>query len=121
MLNEFYLLIIPFLYFRSFKVQPLPLHMKPVGNKSVVASDSESAGPFIFSSLRGKVKQSKKGKSETLCFCCCCWWCCYIVDVVIVAVVVIVVVVVVIVVDVVTGFGVGTGSIVVGVVMMLIL
>ena len=89
--------------------------MKPVGNKSVVASDSESAGPFIFSSLRGKVKQSKKGKSETLCF--------YIVDVVIVAVVVIVVVVVVvIVVDVVTGFGVGTGSIVVvGVVMMLIL
>ena len=88
--------------------------MKPVGNKSVVASDSESAGPFIFSSLRGKVKQSKKGKSETLC--------CYIVDVVIVAVVVIVVVVVVIVVDVVTGFGVGTGSIVVvGVVMMLIL
>lgn len=89
--------------------------MKPVGNKSVVASDSESAGPFIFSSLRGKVKQSKKGKSETLCFCCCCWWCCYIVDVVIVAVVVIVV-------DVVTGFGVGTGSIVVvGVVMMLIL
>ena len=97
--------------------------MKPVGNKSVVASDSESAGPFIFSSLRGKVKQSKKGKSETLCFCCCCWWCCYIVNVVIVAVVVIVVVVVVvvIVVDVVTGFGVGTGSIVVGVVMMLIL
>ena len=93
--------------------------MKPVGNKSVVASDSESAGPFIFSSLRGKVKQSKKGKSETLCFCCCCWWCCYIVDVVIVAVVVIVVVIVV---DVVTGFGVGTGSIiVVGVVMMLIL
>ena len=93
--------------------------MKPVGNKSVVASDSESAGPFIFSSLRGKVKQSKKGKSETLCFCCCCWWCCYIVDVVIVAVVVIVVVVIVV--DVVTGFGVGTGSIVVGVVMMLIL
>ena len=92
--------------------------MKPVGNKSVVASDSESAGPFIFSSLRGKVKQSKKGKSETLCFCCCCWWCCYIVDVVIVAVVVIVVVVIVV--DVVTGFGVGTGSIV-GVVMMLIL
>ena len=91
--------------------------MKPVGNKSVVASDSESAGPFIFSSLRGKVKQSKKGKSETSCFCCCWWWCCYIV-----AVVVIVVVVVVIVVDVVTGFGVGTGSIVVvGVVMMLIL
>ena len=42
--------------------------MKPVGNKSVVASDSESAGPFIFSSLRGKVKQSKKGKSETV-FC----------------------------------------------------
>ena len=94
--------------------------MKPVGNKSVVASDSESAGPFIFSSLRGKVKQSKKGKSETLCFCCCCWWCCYIVDVVIVAVVVIVVVVIVV--NVVTGFGVGTGSIVVvGVVMMLIL
>ena len=94
--------------------------MKPVGNKSVVASDSESAGPFIFSSLRGKVKQSKKSKSETLCFCCCCWWCCYIVDVVIVAVVVIVVVVIVV--DVVTGFGVGTGSIVVvGVVMMLIL
>ncbi|RMX55514.1 hypothetical protein pdam_00024127 [Pocillopora damicornis] len=50
---------------RSFKVQPLPPHMKPVGNKSVVASDSESAGPFIFSSLRGKVKQSKKGKITT--------------------------------------------------------
>lgn len=50
---------------RSFKVQPLPLHMKPVGNKSVVASDSESAGPFIFSSLRGKVKQSKKAKNTT--------------------------------------------------------
>ena len=117
MLNEFYLLIIPFLYFRSFKVQPLPPHMKPVGNKSVVASDSESAGPFIFSSLRGKVKQSKKGKSETLCFCCCCWWCCYIVDVVVV-----IVAVVVIVIDVVTGVGVGTGDIVVGgVVTMLIL
>ena len=117
MLNEFYLLIIPFLYFRSFKVQPLPPHMKPVGNKSVVASDSESAGPFIFSSLRGKVKQSKKGKSETLCFCCCCWWCCYIVDVVVV-----IVAVVVIVIDVVTGVGVGTGGIVVGgVVTMLIL
>ena len=88
--------------------------MKPVGNKSVVASDSESAGPFIFSSLRGKVKQSKKGKSETSCI-----WCCYIVDVV---VVVVIVAVVVIVVDVVTGVGVGTGSIVVvGVVMMLIL
>ena len=81
--------------------------MKPVGNKSVVASDSESAGPFIFSSLRGKVKQSKKGKSEPSCV-----WCCYIVDVV-----------VVIVVDVVTGVGVGTGGIVVvvGVVTMLIL
>ena len=92
--------------------------MKPVGNKSVVASDSESAGPFIFSSLRGKVKQSKKGKSETLCFCCC--WCCYIVDVVVIVAVVLIVVVV-IVVDVVTGFGVGTGNIVVGVVMMLIL
>lgn len=90
--------------------------MKPVGNKSVVASDSESAGPFIFSSLRGKVKQSKKGKSETSCFCCCWWWCCYIVDdVVIVAVVVIVI-------DVVNGVGVGTGGIVVvGVVTMLIL
>ena len=88
--------------------------MKPVGNKSVVASDSESAGPFIFSSLRGKVKQSKKGKSETLCFC---WWCCYIVDVVVV-----IVAVVVIVIDVVTGVGVGTGGIVVGgVVTMLIL
>ena len=92
--------------------------MKPVGNKSVVASDSESAGPFIFSSLRGKVKQSKKGKSETSCFCCCWWWCCYIVDVVVV-----IVAVVVIVVDVVTGVGVGTGGIVVvvGVVTMLIL
>lgn len=113
MLNEFYLLIIPFLYFRSFKVQPLPLHMKPVGNKSVVASDSESAGPFIFSSLRGKVKQSKKGKSEPSCV-----WCCYIVDVVVV-----IVTVVVIVVDVVIGVGVGTGGIVVvvGVVTMLIL
>ena len=90
--------------------------MKPVGNKSVVASDSESAGPFIFSSLRGKVKQSKKGKSETSCFCCCWWWGCYIVDdVVIVAVVVIVI-------DVVNGVGVGTGGIVVvGVVTMLIL
>ena len=90
--------------------------MKPVVNKSVVASDSESAGPFIFSSLRGKVKQSKKGKSETSCFCCCWWWCCYIVDdVVIVAVVVIVI-------DVVNGVGVGTGGIVVvGVVTMLIL
>lgn len=89
--------------------------MKPVGNKSVVASDSESAGPFIFSSLRGKVKQSKKGKSETSCI-----WCCYIVDVV----VVVIVAVVVIVVDVVTGVGVGTGGIVVvvvGVVTMLIL
>ena len=98
--------------------------MKPVGNKSVLASDSESAGPFIFSSLRGKVKQSKKGKSETLCFWCCWWWCCYIVDVVVIVAVVliVVVVVVVIVVDVVTGFGFGTGSIVVvGVVMMLIL
>ena len=91
--------------------------MKPVGNKSVVASDSESAGPFIFSSLRGKVKQSKKAKSETLCFCCCFWWCCYIVDVVVV-----IVAVVVIVIDVVTGVGVGTGGIVVGgVVTMLIL
>ena len=94
--------------------------MKPVGNKSVVASDSESAGPFIFSSLRGKVKQSKKGKSEPSCV-----WCCYIVDVVvvIVAVVVVIVAVVVIVVDVVTGVGVGTGGIVVvvGVVTMLIL
>ena len=81
--------------------------MRPVENKSVVASDSESAGPFIFSSLRGKVKQSKKGKSEPSCV-----WCCYIVDVV-----------VVIVVDVVTGVGVGTGGIVVvvGVVTMLIL
>ena len=91
--------------------------MKPVGNKSVVASDSESAGPFIFSSLRGKVKQSKKGKSETSCI-----WCCYIVDVVVV--VVVIVAVVVIVVDVVTGVGVGTGGIVVvvvGVVTMLIL
>lgn len=88
--------------------------MKPVGNKSVVASDSESAGPFIFSSLRGKVKQSKKGKSEPSCV-----WCCYIVDVV----VVVIVAVVVIVVDVVTGVGVGTGGIVVvvGVVTMLIL
>lgn len=88
--------------------------MKPVGNKSVVASDSESAGPFIFSSLRGKVKQSKKGKSEPSCV-----WCCYIVDVV----VVIIVAVVVIVVDVVTGVGVGTGGIAVvgGVVTMLIL
>lgn len=89
--------------------------MKPVGNKSVVASDSESAGPFIFSSLRGKVKQSKKGKSEPSCV-----WCCYIVDVVVV-----IVAVVVIVVDVVTGVGVGTGGIVVvvvvGVVTMLIL
>lgn len=86
--------------------------MKPVGNKSVVASDSESAGPFIFSSLRGKVKQSKKGKSETSCI-----WCCYIVDVVVI------VAVVVIVVDVVTGVGVGTGGIAVvgGVVTMLIL
>lgn len=87
--------------------------MKPVGNKSVVASDSESAGPFIFSSLRGKVKQSKKGKSEPSCV-----WCCYIVDVV----VVVIVAVVVIVVDVVTGVGVGTGGIVVvGVATMLIL
>ena len=88
--------------------------MKPVGNKSVVASDSESAGPFIFSSLRGKVKQSKKGKSEPSCV-----WCCYIVDVV----VVVIVAVVIIVVDVVTGVGVGTGGIVVvvGVVTMLIL
>ena len=86
--------------------------MKPVGNKSVVASDSESAGPFIFSSLRGKVKQSKKGKSEPSCV-----WCCYIVDVVVV------IVTVVIVVDVVIGVGVGTGGIVVvvGVVTMLIL
>ena len=90
--------------------------MKPVGNKSVVASDSESAGPFIFSSLRGKVKQSKKGKSEPSCI-----WCCYIVDVV----VVVIVAVVVIVVDVVTGVGVGVGTggivVVVGVVTMLIL
>ncbi|PFX14220.1 trafficking protein particle complex subunit 9-like [Stylophora pistillata] len=50
---------------RSFKVNPLAPHMKPVGNNSAAASGPESAGPFIFSSLRGKVKQSKKSINTT--------------------------------------------------------
>lgn len=50
---------------RSFKVQPLATHLKPVGKKSLTSSDAGSSGPFIFSSLRRNVKQTKAAKNVT--------------------------------------------------------
>ncbi|KAL9963219.1 hypothetical protein ACROYT_G032397 [Oculina patagonica] len=49
---------------RSFKVHPLAPHLKPVGKKSLVTSDTET-GPFIFSSLRRNAKDVKKAKNIT--------------------------------------------------------
>lgn len=49
---------------RSFKVQPLAPHMKPVGNKSLVTSEARSTGPFIFSSLRRNAKETKQAKCK---------------------------------------------------------
>ena len=54
-----------FLCCRSFKVHPLASHLKPVGKKSLAASDTPSTGPFIFSSLRRNAKEVKKTKSKT--------------------------------------------------------
>ena len=53
-----------FTFHRSFKVQPLATHLKPVGKKSLTSSDAGSSGPFIFSSLRRNVKQTKAAKSK---------------------------------------------------------
>lgn len=61
----FYFLERLLLCYRSFKVHPLASHLKPVGKKSLAASDMASTGPFIFSSLRRNAKDVKKTKSKT--------------------------------------------------------
>lgn len=46
-------------------MHPLASHLKPVGKKSLPASEAASTGPFIFSSLRQNAKEVKKTKSKT--------------------------------------------------------